>query len=115
MAGKRRATARWPKGAEALLAGILLDAYGADERLWALLQTFVDSVPLPADASVPAQSVSVVRIDCDGNTRLGLTATCRLRTATKYVAAVHEVVFSADSEGARYVAANRRWSGEEPT
>lgn len=47
----------WPVGTEALLGGILTDAHGDDEQLWALRQAFADNVVLPADAFVIGEPV----------------------------------------------------------
>ena len=55
-----------------LIEGIIVDAYGDDEQLWAFRQAFEDDVTLPADGFVIGEPVSVVKIDYDGNERRGL-------------------------------------------
>jgi len=98
---------------EGLVEEILVDATGEDEQLRAFLQVFEDSVQLPADAFVIGQPVSVVAIDHDGNTRRGLTAACQ-QDGDEHVVGLSEVRFPESSEGARYVAAYRKWLGIEP-
>ncbi len=99
---------------EALLEEILVDADGDDEQLRALRRAFEDQVPLPADAFVIGEPVSVVAIDYDGNTRRGLTVTCRRQDGTRHTMAASEVLFPEGSAGARHVAAYRLWLGLEP-
>ncbi len=105
---------QWPEGTEALLHEILIDAHGDDEQLWALRQAFEDNVPLPVDAFIIGEPISVVEIDYDGNTRRGLTARCRRQDGSEHVVAVSEVAFAEGSEGARHVPAYRKWLGLEP-
>lgn len=104
----------WPTGTETLLDEILTDAYGDDEQLWALRQAFADNVDLPADAFVIGEPVEVLEVDYDGNTRRGLTARCRRSDGGEHVVAASEVVFPDASDGARHVAAYRKWLGLEP-
>lgn len=104
----------WPAGTEALLDEILTDAYGDDEQLWALRQAFEDSVALPTDAFVIGEPIEVVEVDYDGNARRGLTARCRRADGGEHVVAASEVVFPEASDGARHVAAYRKWLGLEP-
>lgn len=104
----------WPAGTESLLDEILTDAHGDDEQLWALRQSFEDNVELPADAFVIGESVEVLDVDYGGNTRRGLTARCRRPDGGEHVVAVSEVAFPEASDGARYVAAYRKWLGLEP-
>ncbi len=108
---------------DALLEEILIDAYGDDEQLTAFQTTFEDQVALPADAFVIGERIFVIGIDYDGNQRRGLTATVsrlppsggtRRRGGGDYVVSLPDVRFSPDSEGARYVAAYRKWLGLEP-
>jgi hypothetical protein len=114
MARERGPGDRGEKEIESLLEKILVDAHGDDEQLWAFRQAFEDEVPLPADAFVIGEPVSVVAIDYDGNTRRGLTATCRREGWPKHSVAASDVTFPERSAGARYVAAYRRWLGIEP-
>jgi hypothetical protein len=102
------------KDLDALLEEILVDAYGDDEQLWALRQAIEDEVSLPADAFVIGEPVSVVAIAYDGNTRRGLTATCRREGGPNHAVAASDVTFPKGSAGARYVAAYRRWLGLDP-
>ena len=50
----------------------------------AFRQAFDDNVPLPADAFVIGEPVSVVGIDDDGPTRCGLIAKCRRADASQH-------------------------------
>ena len=59
-----------------LLDGILVDAYGEDEQLWAFRQAFEDEVELPADATVIGENVRITKIDYDGK---GASATASTR------------------------------------
>ena len=106
---------QWPEGTEALLDEILTDAYGDDEQLWAIRQAFENDVEVPTDAFVIGEPVELVAIDYDGNTRRGLTATCRRQGGGEHVVAACEVVFPDRSRGAMHVAAYRKWMGLEPT
>jgi hypothetical protein len=99
---------------EALFEEILVDAYGDDEQHWAFRQAFEDEVALPADAFVIGEPVSVVAIDYDGDTRRGLTATCRREDGTRHSVAASGIGFPAGSAGARYIAVYRRWLGLGP-
>ena len=101
-------------GLDELIEGITVDAYGDDEQLWAFRQAFEDDVPLPADGFMIGEPVSVSEIDYDGNERRGLTAKCRREDGSEHVVAASDVVFPEGSNGARYVAAYRRWLGLEP-
>jgi len=108
-------TSGWPEGIEALLDEILTDAYGDDEQLWALRQAFEDNVALPADAFVISEPVEVIEVDYDGNIRRGLTARCRREDGGEHVVGVPELAFPGGSEGARHVAAYRKWLGLAPS
>ncbi len=101
----------WPDGTEALLDDILVDAYGDDEQLGSLYQAFDDAVPLPADAFVIGEPVSVVGVAYDGNARVGLTARCRRRDGSEYIVAAWEIAFAEGTNGARHVAAYQMWLG----
>ena len=97
-----------------LIEEITVDAYGDDEKLWAFRQAFEDNVALPADGFVVAEPVSVVEIDYDGDQRHGLTARCRRDDGSEYVIAAFDVVFPDGSDGARYLAAYRKWLNLNP-
>jgi len=102
------------RSVDALIDEILVDTCGEDEELWAFHQVFADEVRLPADAFVIGEPVSVVKIDYDGNTRLGLTARCRKQDGSSYVVALVDVVFPEAASGFLYVSAYRRWVGLPP-
>ena len=93
---------------------ILVDAHGDDEQLWAFRQALEDNVPVPSDAIVIGEPVSVTAFDYDGNARRGLTARCRRADGSEHVVAAADVVFPRHSAGGRYLAAYRSWLGLEP-
>ena len=94
-----------------LLEDILVDAYGEDEQLWALRQTFEDEVPLPTEGSIIGETVLVNKIDYDGNTQCGLRATCQKADGKTYEVALADVVFPSGSKAAPYLMAYRQWLG----
>lgn len=97
-----------------LIEEIIVDAYGDDEQLWAFRQAFEDAIRWPADGFVVGAPVAVLKIDYDGSSRRGLTAQCRRSDGSKHVVSAADVVFPAESRGARYVAAYRKWLGLKP-
>lgn len=97
-----------------LIERITTDAYGEDEQLWAFRQAFEDDVVVPSSAFVIGEPVSVVTFDYDGNTRRGLTATCRRPNGCEYVVAVSDMEFPQGTQEAGYVAAYRKWMGLTP-
>lgn len=97
-----------------LIEEIIVDAYGEDEQVWAFRQAFEHNVAVPCDALVVDTPISVVKFDYDGNERRGLTATCRRPDGREHVVAASDVVFSAGTEGSRYVASYRKWMGLIP-
>jgi len=101
-------------GLDALIRDIMAGAGGEDGRLKSLWKAFRENVPLPADAFVIGEPVSVVGIDYDGNTRRGLTARCRRGDGSEYVISAADVEFPERSEGARRVAAFRKWLHLDP-
>lgn len=100
-----------PAALDALIAEITVDACGEDEQLWAFRQSFEDNVRVPCEGSVIGEPVTVMKFDYDGNQRRGLTATCRRADGSRYVVAAAEVVMAPGTEGARYLAAYRKWMG----
>lgn len=94
-----------------LLEDILVDAYGEDEQLWAFRQIFEDEVPLPAEGSVIGETVSVEKIEYDGNIQRGLRATCQKADGKTYEVALADVEFPAGSKAAPYIMAYRQWLG----
>ncbi len=97
-----------------LIDEITTDANGDQEQLWAFRQAFEDEVPVPTEASVAGQRVTVTKFDFDGNERRGLTATCQLPDRTKFDVAACDVLMPPGSKGARYIAAYRKWMGLTP-
>jgi tetratricopeptide (TPR) repeat protein len=94
-----------------LLEDILVDAYGEDEQLWAFRQTFEDEVPLPVEGSVIGETVSIKKIEYDGNTQRGLRATCQKADGKTYEVALADVEFPSGSKAAPYIMAYRQWLG----
>jgi len=99
------------KTTDKLLEEILVDAYGEDEQLWAFRQVLEDELPLPVDASVIGEAVSVTKIDYDGNPHRGLRATCKKADGKTYKVSLSDVVFPEDSKAASYVKAYCTWLG----
>jgi hypothetical protein len=97
-----------------LIEEIIVDAYGENEQLSAFRQTFEDEVPMPADAFVIGEPVSVIAIDYAGNERRGLTARCRREDGSEHVVAAADIVFPRGSNGALHLAAYRKWLGLAP-
>jgi len=114
MSGEQDRGRTTPADAKVFLEEILTDAHGDDEQLWALRQAFEDNVQLPADVFVIGEPVSVVAIHYDGNPRRGLTARCRRQDGEEHVVTASEIVFADGTDGARHVAAYRRWLGLDP-
>jgi hypothetical protein len=94
-----------------LIDEITTDAYGEHEQLWAFRQAFEDSVMLPAEGEVVGEPVLVIAFDFDGNERRGLTARVRRADGREHVVAAADVTMPARSEGARHLAAYRKWMG----
>ena len=97
-----------------LIDELTAEAGGEDERIRAFQQACEDNVSMPCEASVIGEPVSVIEFDYDGNQRRGLTARCRRVDGSEYVVAASEVVISPRTEGARYLAAYRKWMGLAP-
>jgi len=112
--GKRETRGKEIAALDALIEEITIDAYGDDEQLSAFVTVIDDEVPLPDDAFVIGEPVSVLKIDYDGRPLRGLTARCRREDNTEYEIAAADILFPAGSEGARYIAAYRRWMGLDP-
>ena len=89
----------------------MVDAYGDDEQLWAFRQAFEDDVRVPCEGYLLREPVVILKFDYDGNERRGLTAKCRRADGSQHVVAAWEVEMPPDTEGARYLAAYRRWLG----
>jgi hypothetical protein len=99
---------------DALIDQITIDANGEEEQLWAFRQAFEDEVDVPCDGFVIDEPVSVIEFDYDGNDRRGLTAKCRRADGREYEVAASEVALPQGTEGARYLAAYRKWMGISP-
>jgi len=99
---------------DGLIEEIVVDTYDENEQLSAFQQAFEDDVPMPADAFVIGEPVSVIGILYDGNERRGLTARCRREDGSEHAVAVPDVSFPLGSSGARYLAAYRKWLGLPP-
>lgn len=84
------------------------------EELPALWRACTEGIPLPADAHVIGEPVSVEAISYDGNTRRGLTAECRVRDGSRHVVGAAELVFPESSPGAQVLEAYRTWLGLPP-
>jgi len=97
-----------------LIEEILVDAYGDAEQLGAFAEAFADRLTLPVDAFIIGEPVSVTEIDYDGNALRGLTARCRREGTGEHVVGLSDVRFPEGSEGARLLAAYRKWLGIEP-
>lgn len=93
---------------------ITADAYGDDEKFWAVRQSMKDGAIFPCDGFVIGEPVSVVEIDYDGNDRRGLTARCRRLDGSEHVVAAMDVVLPRRSRGANYLACYRKWLGIDP-
>lgn len=96
---------------DALIDEITTDANGEDEQLWAFWEAFEDSIDLPVDGTVVGEPVLVIAFDYDGNERRGLTAKVRRPDGREYVVAAADLTMPAASEGARHLAAYRKWIG----
>jgi hypothetical protein len=103
-----------PAALDALIEEIATDAYGEEEQLWAFRQAFEDNIVVPCNGFLMGERVSVIEFDYDGNERRGLTAKCRRADGRVYEVAACEVVITPGTEGARYLAAYRKWMGLPP-
>ena len=97
-----------------LIEEITADAHGDDEKLRAFRQAVEDHIPVPCDAFVIGEPVSVIDFDYDGNERRGLTARCRREDGSEHVVTAADVVLPPRADGARTMAAYRKWLGLEP-
>lgn len=97
-----------------MIGEITVDAYGDHEILQAFRQAIEDEVRFPCDGSVVGETVSVLRIDYDGNERRGLTATCRGKDGSSHAVSAADIVFPKQSNGYRYIACYRKWLGLDP-
>ena len=93
---------------------ITTDANGDDEQLSAFRQAFEDNLKVPFEGSVLGEPVAVLGFDYDGNDRRGLTATCRAMHGRDYVMSAASVTVDPAMDASRYLAAYRKWMGDEP-
>ena len=96
---------------DALTEEITVDAAGDDEKLWAFRQGLEEHIPVPCDAFVIREPVSVFDFQYDGNARRGVTATCCRADGDEYVVSAVDVQLSPRTNGDRYVdtRSKRRW------
>jgi len=100
---------------DGMIEKITVDAYGDGEKFWAFRQALEDNIKLPTDGFVIGEPISVIEIDYTGNERRGLTARCRREDGSEHVVALPEVVFPRTGDGARYIAAYRKWLNLDPS
>jgi Calcium binding len=96
---------------DALIADIVVDAYGDDEQLWSFRKWFEDSATLPFRATVVGVEVEVLAVDYDGDDRRGLVARCT-RNGQKHVVSLLDITPTGPvpPDTARLLAAYRRWA-----
>lgn len=100
--------------ADTLLAGMLVDAHGDDEQLWALREGIEEGLALPMDVHVVGEPLSLIAIDYDGNPRRGLTARCLREDGTEHRVTFADIQLAPDAAGYPYLAAYCGWLGAEP-
>jgi hypothetical protein len=100
-----------PASLDELIDELTADAGGEDDRFWAFQQACQSHLPLPCEASIIGEPVSLIGFDYDGNRRRGLIATCRRVDGSEHDVAASEVGISPRTEGARYLGAYRKWMG----
>ena len=99
---------------DALLEEMLVDAYGDDEQLWALLEGITEALELPVEARVVGEPVSLVALEYEGHARRGLAARCRRPDGSEHRVSFADVQLPADAPGALHLAAYCAWLGTEP-
>ena len=99
---------------DALLAEMLVDAYGDDEQLTALTEGIGDALDFPLDVHVVGEPLSLLTVNYDGNARRGIVARCRREDGTEYRVSLADVELPPDAAGYLYVAAYCKWLGVEP-
>lgn len=96
---------------ETIIEEISAGARGDDERFRAFLKAIEDGVSVPFDGFVIGEPVAVLSFNYDGNTRRGLTATCRREDGAEHVVSVVEIAIPPKTAGESLLAAYRRWLG----
>jgi hypothetical protein len=99
---------------ETLLDGMLIDAHGDDEQLWALREGIEEGLDLPMDVHVVGEPLSLIAVDYDGNPRRGLTARCLREDATEHRVTFADIQLASDAGGYPYLAAYCGWLGVQP-
>jgi len=99
---------------ETLLEGMLTDAHGDDEQLWALREGIEEGLDLPMDVHVVGEPLSLIAVDYDGNPRRGLTARCLREDGTEHRVTFADIQLAPDAAGYPYLAAYCRWLGVQP-
>lgn len=107
-----------PETLEELLEEIVdeftVEAGDDDDRFGNFLDACRRNMAWPCEAFVIGEPVLLTKLDYEGNWRRGLIAVCRRSDGSEYEIAASEVVVSPAIEGARYLAAYRKWMGVEP-
>ena len=83
-----------------LVDSIVVDAYGTDEQLTALLTVFDDEVALPYGAQILGVDVEVLEFDLEGDERRGLVARCRRIGGPRDVVSLADVRFEVETVAA---------------
>jgi tetratricopeptide (TPR) repeat protein len=97
-----------------ILEGMLVDAHGDDEQLWALREGIEDGLDLPLDVHAVGEPLSLIAVDYDGNPRRGLTARCLREDGTEHRVTFADIQLAPDAAGYPYLAAYCKWLGTEP-
>ena len=100
---------------DALIAQVVIDAYGEDEQLWSFRQWFEDTAAFPFRATVVGAEVEVIEVDYDGDDRRGLVARCE-REGQQHSVSLLDVAptDSISTDTAALLAAYRRWANLGP-
>jgi hypothetical protein len=97
------------------LAGeILAEGSGDDEQYRAFYRALESNLGLPQDGFLVGEPVALLKVDYQGNSKRGLTGTCRNKDGTEHVVALADVTLSDGGRGAPYLNAYRKWLGVQP-
>ena len=97
-----------------LIEEVTVDTVNDAERFEAFRQAFEDNLDMPCGGFVVGQAVSITAFHFDDNVLRGVTATCVLKDGSKHTIAACDLVLTAESGGADYIAAYRKWLGVKP-